>query len=236
MKPVLFAAALGGSLLVGGVAASALTAAALPFRVDMGGSPIGEHSVRFEQRGDELHAFVDIKFDVGLAFITLYEYEHSNHEVWRDGRLISIDTRTNDDGEAYTVKGEATADGFRVVGSEGELLLPADILPSSYWNPSTLSAATLLDTQKGRILDARFAALGADRVTPQAGGSVDACRFRMTGDLDLDVWYDDQGRWVKMAFSFGGNDFEYQLLNDKSAAHVRDALNAVGAAEDVCAS
>ncbi|MEM6492231.1 MAG: DUF6134 family protein [Pseudomonadota bacterium] len=219
-----------------GVATAALTTAELPFRVEMGGSPIGQHSVRFEQRGDELHAFVDIAFDVGFAFITIYEYEHSNHEVWRDGRLIAIDTETNDDGERFTVSGRATADGFRVEGSEGVLNLPADIKPSSYWNPATLTAETLLDTQKGRVLDADFAAMGRDRIETQSGARIDACRFAMSGDLDLDIWYDDQGRWVRMAFSFGGNDFEYKLLADETAVRLASALSAVDAPTDACAS
>ncbi|MEM7525529.1 MAG: DUF6134 family protein [Pseudomonadota bacterium] len=218
------------------LASGALTAADLPFQVDMGGSPIGTHSVRFEQRGDELHAFIDIQFDVGFAFITLYEYEHSNHEVWRDGRLISIDTKTNDDGEQFTVKGEATAEGFRVEGSEGLLTLPADILPSSYWNPATLTAPMLLDTQKGRVLDAQFETLDAERIAPQTGATVRACRYRMSGDLDLDVWYDGAGRWVKLAFAFGGNDFEYRLLSDKNAASVAAALSAVDAPTNACAT
>ena len=32
------------------------------------------------------------------------------------------------------------------------------------------------------------------------GREIDATLYRYTGDLDTEVWYDDEGRWVRMRF------------------------------------
>lgn len=194
-------------------AAAALTTETdIPFRVDMGGSPIGTHTVRFEERGDELHVFIDIALSVGFAFVTLYRYEHSNHEIWRDGRLVSIKTETNDDGEDFTVRGEAVDGGFRVTGVDGEILLPADVAPTSYWTADMLDAPAFLDTQRGVAATLSVSPVGDERLQLASGERLSACRVKFTGDLNLDSWYDEEGRWVKMAFSLKGNDFDYQLL------------------------
>jgi len=222
---VLAAGLVGG--LIGGPAIAALQQNAdIPFQVNMGGAPIGKHSVRFEEKGDELHVFIDIKLEVGLAFITLYEYEHSNHEVWRDGRLTSIETRTNDDGELYTVTGEATEDGFRVEGSEGVITAPADVAPTSYWSQSMLGASAFLDTQRGRIVDLAVDDATDDLFRASNGDWVKACRVSLRGDLNVDAWYDDEGRWVKMAFQLKGSDFDYDLLRP-----VRAPVGATAAAD-----
>lgn len=208
----------GAIAALGLPAVAALTSETdIPFRVRMGESPIGMHSVAFEQRGDETHVFVTIAFDVGVAFITLYEYEHRNHEVWRDGRLIRIETETNDDGDRYTLTGEATAEGFRFIGSEGEGLAPAGVAPTSYWSRALLEAPAFLDTQKGRLLDLTVAPQGRGAVAALNGDEIAACAYSITGDLDLTVWYDDADRWVKMAFSLNGNDFDYEILRPAQA-------------------
>ena len=69
------------------------------FEVRRGDKPIGTHSIRFRQNGSETQVDIDINLRVGFGPITMFRYEHSNREIWRDGKLISLDTATNDNGE-----------------------------------------------------------------------------------------------------------------------------------------
>ena len=169
---------------------------------------------------------MDILLEVDIAFITVFRYEHSNREVWRDGRLVAIETRTDDDGDDYWLRGQATAAGFQVEGSSGSFLAPADVMPTSYWNPETVARSQLLDTQKGRLIEVAVAQNGADEVRlPE--GSTEASRYAVTGDLKLDLWYSPEGEWVKTAFSLGGSDFAYARKTDptelaKSEGSARD--------------
>ena len=45
--------------------------------------------------------------------------------------------------------------------------------------------------------------LGAEQV-PDIIGSTEAHRFRLTGNLEIDIWYTEGGRWVRTEFSRGG--------------------------------
>lgn len=182
--------------------------APIAFHVFRDGRPMGHHSVSFRREGEDLHVQVDILLEVQIAFITLFRYRHRNNEVWRDGRLVSIDTETDDDGKDFWLRGRATDAGFQVEGSSGSFLAPAEIMPTSYWNPDTVNRRSLLDTQKGRLIEVSVAPAGRDGVR-LPGGEVEAKRYALTGDLNLDLWYSDAGEWVKTAFSLRGSTFAY---------------------------
>lgn len=192
----------------GAAAAGRGLAAAYPeilkFDVTRNGSPLG---VVMERFGDGI-TDVYIAFKVDLAYITVYRYEHRSREHWRDGRLVALDTVTNDNGEAQKVTARATAAGLEVNGKAGRLVAPADILPSSYWHPRFLDQTRMLDSQLGRILEFSITAVGTETI--EALGKPTACtRYAMRGDIDLDFWYDSDRVWQKMTFTIGGGFFEY---------------------------
>ena len=180
----------------------------LAFEVLRDGSPIGHHKVNFEQVGEELHVDVDIQLEVNLAFITLYRYEHQAKEVWRDGRLVSLESTTNDDGDRFEVSAELTSEGLVVEGAEGRFIAPSDIIPTTYWRPETVEQNVLLDTQYGRLLSVSATPKGTD-LLDRASEQLPAKRFALDGDLELDLWYDPTGDWTKIAFSVHGSDFYY---------------------------
>ncbi len=171
--------------------------------------PIGRHSVTFEQRGQDLVVDIDIAIEVRFAFLTLFRYQHSNREVWRDGRLVSLNTSTDDDGTRYTVTARATPDGIWIEGAAGRYLAPLDIVPTSYWNPITVEQSRLLDTQRGAILDVNIKPIGNEVITV-GDTRVSVKRFTVDGDLKLDVWYTDRGEWTKMAFETRGATINYK--------------------------
>ena len=211
---------LGGLAATGAVASFGIPdvhaapdlAAAYPaivkFKVEREGNPIGYVMERYRANGTDLEVDVYIALTVSLAVITLYRYEHRAREIWRDGRLVRLDSVTNDDGEAQLVTGHADGRGFAVEGVEGTLTAPADILPSSYWHPRFTEASRMLDSQKGRILEFDISKVGNERIE-SLGREVDTDRFAMRGDIDLDFWYDAQRVWQKMAFTIKGGYMEY---------------------------
>lgn len=201
-KPWLILASLVLAMMIGQSAAAG--AAGLGFTVLRDGSPFGTHEIAFRQEGEDLHVEIAIDLEVSLAFITLFRYQHRNHEIWRDGRLVSIETRTDDNGTAYSVSGRATEEGFVVDGSDGRIVAPTDVLPTSYWHPETIDQGKLLDTQRGRLIDVQVTSLGQEPV-----GGVETARYRVSGDLALDLWYDAEGEWRKLAFTARGSEVTY---------------------------
>lgn len=179
------------------------------------GSRFGSHVLTFRQEGSDLHLNVAIDFSVGVGPIKLFRYTHRNEEVWRDGRLLSLDSTTDDDGDEYWVKARADGDVLRVDGSAGQLELPGDTLSTSYWHERTVSRGQWLDSQKGQLVKSTVSDKGAEEVS--AGGElIQATRYGLVGDITCDLWYRD-GRWVKLLFDIEGSEIEYRLESPPKA-------------------
>ena len=68
----------------------------------------------------------------------------------------------------------------------------------------------MLSTETGELLKIDVEKVG--RETVQVGPeTLEADRYRLRSRLDVDLWYDDAGRWVKLAFEARGQEIEYRL-------------------------
>lgn len=160
------------------------------------GTPIGTHRVEVDASGDDVKVHVIIALDVGFGPIPLYRYRHDSREIWREGRLIQLDSRTDDDGDMLTLSVRSVPGGLLVDGSKGSFTAPADTVPTSYWNSVLAADRPLLDSQIGRLLDVVRVPLGPGR-------------WRLEGELNLDIAYTPQGRWTGLSFRHKGADFVY---------------------------
>ncbi|WP_421862361.1 DUF6134 family protein [Parvibaculum sp.] len=203
------------SALVSGANAAAPATSpgpALSFRVERGSTPIGTHTVSFTRKGEELHVAVDIELAVSFGPITVFRYEHRNRETWRGGKLVALETVTNDDGTKYKVSAKATEKGLEVTSSaNGTFIAPDGIIPTSYWNPATIGQSELLDTQKGRILKVEMKP-GAEFEAGVNGKPVPVREYEMTGDLKLKLWYSPQMEWLNVIFRARGENVDYRVV------------------------
>ncbi|MFN4338443.1 DUF6134 family protein [Parvibaculum sp.] len=184
---------------------------ALSFRVERGGTPIGTHTINFTQDGGDLHVAIDINLAVSFGPITIFRYAHTNRETWRDGKLVAIETETNDDGRLFSVSARMTDQGLEVTSSEnGTFIAPENIIPTSYWNPATVEQTRLLDTQRGRIINVRVNET-ATREALVDGARVPVREYEMTGDLKLKLWYSPQMEWLNVIFRARGSDVDYHV-------------------------
>ncbi len=182
-------------------------------------SSIGRHVIGFRKDGSDLLVDIDIALEVRFAFLTLYRYRHRNRERWRQGRLISLNSETDDDGVSHWVRAQAISDGLRVESGEGSFTAPAGTLPTSYWNPRTVEQRQLLDSQHGRLLSVEVQAQGEDDLLLPVGLQ-SARQYRIAGDLELDVWYGPKGEWLKLAFHAKGAAIEYSPLETASPSRL----------------
>lgn len=201
-----------GSLVSSPVGAAPELAAAYPamlkFRVEREGTFLGHVMERYVPKGDHLEVDVFIAFDLKVAFITLFRYEHRAREIWRDGRLVRLDSVTNDNGTPQALGARLTGNRIEGDGPMGSFIAPADILPSSYWHPSFPDQSRMLDSQKGRVLEFDISKV-AEETLIAMGKRVETDRFAMRGDVDLDFWYDADRVWQKMAFTIKGGYMGY---------------------------
>ena len=203
----------------------------LAFTVYRNGTEIGHHTISFQNEGVNRKVTVAIDLAVKALGVTAYRYIHNSHEVWSGNALQALEARTDDNGKKYIVRVQRGSNGL-VVDREaspepfasssadqgvqlpeiGHELLPPSTLPTSNWNMGQVGQSVLLNTQYGTRSHATITPMGREPVKTASGNTVEATRYHYTGDLRMDQWFDDRGRWVKAAFpAFDGSTIEYIL-------------------------
>ena len=201
------------------------------FNVYRNGQQIGTHTLAFQTTGEQRTVNTSIDFAVKALGMTVYRYSHRGNEIWNGSMLQSIDTKTDDNGKQFTMR--ATQDGKKLSverkgadaaaagggmndqglqrGNAPVEALPPTVMPSTHWNLNQVKQSILLNTQYGTPSKVKITDLGRETIKT-ASGSIEATKYRYTGDITMDQWFDSRGRWVKAAFkAFDGSEIEYIL-------------------------
>ena len=200
------------------------------FAVYRNGQQIGTHTLAFQNSGDQRAVTTSIDFAVKAMGMTVYRYVHRGNEVWKGSTLQSIDTKTDDNGKQFAMRAHQNGSGLTVERKDADSAfstsaieqglkrndtvretLPAGVLPSTYWNLNQVKQSILLNTQYGTPSKVKIVDLGRETIKTSSR-SIQATHYRYSGDITLDQWFDDRGRWVKAAFkAFDGSEIEYIL-------------------------
>jgi uncharacterized protein DUF6134 len=182
------------------------------FSVLYNGDRIGRHIVRSTPVVEGIRVSTDVELKVKRFFVTMFSFRHRSEEVWRDGRLMALNSETTEDAVTFRVDGAAVPRGFRVVGKEGPFIAAAATLMSNcLWNHAILQEETMIDAQRGGIIGLSVRRL-ADEDIVIAGRSVAATRFRfITPDLAGTIWYDGANQWVSGELERSGATLQYRL-------------------------
>jgi len=198
------------------------------FAIFRNGENIGRHVINFQQKGDARIVTVDVDITVKALGVAAYRYVHHSNEVWIGDQLQSLQSTTEDNGRKFSVSAQrvganlkvehtntgpvasAAYDGFQAPDITRETL-PASTMPTSQWNFRQVKQTTLLNTQYGIPAHVKVVA-GPRELVRTSKGSVEARRYSYSGDLHMDLWFDDHNRWVKGTFAaFDGSTVEYIL-------------------------
>ncbi len=183
------------------------------FEVSREGRPIGTHEVRLRQDGDTTRALIDTRLRVRFLGLTVYSLDYEAEEVWSHDRLQSLRVEANNNGERLSLEGRRRDDVFEVTDGDGERRLPLPLVPTNHWHPIILEQDRVLNTLTGKVNDVTVRRVGEDALT-LASATVAATRYRFDGELRLDSWYDDDGRWLAMDFEArDGSIIEYRCGN-----------------------
>ena len=170
------------------------------FEIVRGGDVIGFHTLEAVRNGASFEIDVVIRIAVKFLGITAYRYEMDNREVWDSGRIVSVDSRVNDDGDSDFCKVVATSDGLSVNGSRYSGPASAASVTTSYFAKPFLERRPWISTQSGQPLDISVA-----RDTASVGF------WRVSGELTTNLRYDDRGEWTGCAFDAGGEVASYRV-------------------------
>jgi hypothetical protein len=185
--------------------------AVIDFTVLRKGKPFGTHTLSFDRGPDgQLTVTTDVDLKVKFGPITAFRYRLDSVENWIEGQLVSLSGSSNSDGRKAKVSAEIVGDQLLVDSTKFEGALPLTTIPSSHWNRLQVYQDQMLSTETGEVLDISVENLGEDTVVVD-GKDIAATHYRLSSDLTVDLWYDNQSRWVKLAFEVRGQDIEYVL-------------------------
>lgn len=186
------------------------------FDVLRNGQPFGRHTVTVTETAGGFVARSNVALRVAAGPVTVFRYEHACVETWRASALTALDCDTLKGGRRLSVNATQTSGGLLVSGEDGESVMPATARPTSWWLRPPTDTGFMLDTETGARMPLRVTHMGREpvRVGEQ---TIDAERFRVRGDVTVDLWYDQQGRWVGCAFTTRGQNIEYRLTSPRSA-------------------
>jgi hypothetical protein len=136
----------------------------------------------------------------------VYRYRHSAIEQWRGDCLRQLASKTDDDGTPEKVDASASGDNvLAVTTAKGTQPVDGCVMSFAYWNPAIRKQERLLNSQSGKLEAVQVSRAGSGTVDVR-GQPVAATRWRIaTPAQPIDVWYSQQGEWVGLDSTVGGN-------------------------------
>jgi Family of unknown function (DUF6134) len=145
-----------------------------------------------------------------------YNYTSSGTEIWKNGRVAAFENTADYNGASYTVKGTSTPRGLQIATNGTTSLVSRDVWDTSYLLlPDRLArvdaaAVVLLDSDKGRLLSGKIQLIGEETL---AEGQKPCTHYRISGDVEVDVWFDASRRLVRQVSHERGHKVRFELLS-----------------------
>jgi len=163
------------------------------FAVMRNGEQIGTNTIAIERTGSQTSVDVRTHIAVTLAFVTVYRFDQTLNEQWSDRQLMSLQTRTDDNGSVHQTRAGRTGEQFAVRADDRDSEAPAAVIPLDLWNPAVLTQTQVLDPKDGSLVPLRVVDHGDDELP---GGAGHAHHYTITTTFSQDVWYDKAGDLV----------------------------------------
>lgn len=163
------------------------------------GSVIGHHTLAFRQDAGTWQVAIASDVAVKLAFITVFRFTYRSSEAWTGEALTALTAETDDDGDRTSVAVRAAPQGFRIAGSGDDWTGPPASFPTSHWRRPALGPGVVINTLNGKRNDVVVTDRGEETVMTGVG-PLRARRLNYAGDLEVDSWYEADGRWLGMRF------------------------------------
>ena len=209
-----FSLILGSLALAGaGLSASAQAepgSATMNYAIMRNGDQIGTTTVRLDRKGRETTAEVVTEVRVKVAFVTVYRYEQTETERWVDGRLVALNSVTDDNGTLHKVTATSRGNVLAVNADGKTSEVDPAVMPVSLWNAALVQKTIALDTQDGSLVKLSVVDHGKEQLVLQ-GRPLTAHHYSIKTSFPQEVWYDGQNRLVKVQLrGSDGSTIHYQ--------------------------
>lgn len=185
-----------------------ILSAALPARAELPSNmtftiykesdPIGSESYAIARDNGTTTVQVKTSTRVKVLFLD-FHYDHQRTETWKNGQVETLVAQTDDDGSVHKIDASAT----HAVIDGAEKQFPAGILPLSLWSSAILNHDALYSIVDGQIYKVSTKNLGSETLTIN-NKTIAAQHWRLSGDIDRDLWFDGDGLLLKVTFERKG--------------------------------
>ncbi len=171
---------------------------------------VGYSSLNLIKNGSNIVVKVDVKIDVSLLGLTLFSYSLECREVWKNKELFSLKSNVLMGNKTEYVNGERTIDGFKIDGSAFSGIIKGNPATTSYFTPDFLKRSVWISTQNGKPLEVKCTKIKETQLDTPIG-KITANNWKVSGDLNLNLFYDKNNEWVGSKFRAGGSDTTFVL-------------------------
>jgi hypothetical protein len=187
------------------------------YTISIDGTPRGSSKTQFKSSKGVvlLRSESEIKINY---LVYRYHYISSGTELWRNGHIASLENAADYNGTHYAVKGSSTARGLALSTNGTVSLVSPEVWDTSYLLlPERLARpeatpVTLLDSDQGTCKSGKVQYVG-DEVLEAADRRVHCMHYRITGDVDVEVWYDRSRRLVRQESQERGHKVRFELVS-----------------------
>jgi|GEM_PF-800233 len=159
---------------------------------------IGTYTNIIRDTGAEATVRNEFRVQVKVLLVVAHKEIGSSKETWKNGRLVSFESKTQENGEKTGVQGRANGEKFVIETPNGSREAPADVFPNNPWSMNILKAKVLLGTKSG-ILYNVSASEGEKKDLEFGSKTVSTDYFLVDGDAKYELWFDERG--IPLKFS-----------------------------------
>ena len=186
------------------------------FTVLISNKPSGEVHMTIHRQDDGsvvMRCDTDIKVTFGLIS---YKYVYRGLEVWKDRRLVRLDSNTDDNGKRFIVSAVPDGANLKLKVNNVEQQVRGDVWVTSYWTPPRPEAPRRTAHRPRRRQRQADRRPGSASSPPKscriAGQDVTLNHYRLTGKTNIELWYDGSERLVRQEWTEQGHKTVLELL------------------------
>ena len=178
---------------------------------------IGTYRNVVQQQGAATDVRTELHIQVKMLGVEVFHQDADRKEHWEDGRLVSFQSATDDNGKDVHVVGKAQGDAFVITSPAGTVNAPPQVHPSNPWSPAVLKTDVMMSTKSGKVLPVKVTDTGDVNVTFD-GKKMTAHQYFIDSDKHQIVWLDDKGTVVAFQTEENGSQVNFVLKNNATAS------------------
>ena len=192
----------------------------LKYGLYFNGKLIGNHTFKFEQKGEFLYVYGSGNFNVNKLGVTLFDFKTVSEEVFKKGRLFKYTSKTIQNEKEKFSNVQIKKNKLLINGSSFKGETENDLLVGTWWNHEIIKFSKQISPISGRLLPQKVTFLGKKDIKIN-NRSYKTLHFHFLSNdelpinkkkLNMNIYYDVKSLlWLKSSYQKFG-EWEYRLL------------------------